>query len=543
MNIKQILVIFFTLFLFSNSIEAQKKENKIKSDSINYYTNKVSVAIKQSKQFPWKSYRELKSSLHFFKKIGNQKKIFQCLTNMSDIKKSSGKLGQAFDHLWEALYFVKQTNKSSNKATIHRKLSALYDTFNKGEESLYHLERALHFSKEIMFENDQNAQQLNSNYLNLAIRQRKSGNFRKAQRYLDSCVVTEKLVKNNSYILSNIELERSFLMIESGNLKKAYELLYNSKAKVKQNELGKKIRIYQYLGELKSADKQLDSSIYYFEQSLNLMDSLNLTKANTSYVLSRLSKAYIKKNKTKKAYNYLIRKNSITDSIMKHKNNAFSELIEIKNTHLESLLEKENLLNEQNLVIKESKETQLRLKIILGFVLILGIILFWVSRIRLKLKKSLIDKAETELKSKQEKEKGEEAIKLKSKELTSYALQLIDKDSAIDELLRILKEKSPSSYKSLNSKYKKGAKDLWDEFNLRFTEVNSDFYNRLKLKHPNLTVTEQKHSALIKLKFSTKEMARILNIEPHSVNISRSRIRKKLGLERSDSLEDYITNL
>lgn len=529
--------------VFTASVEAQENERKIKSDSITYYTDKISTALKQSKQFPSKSYRYLKLSLKFFKKNGNQKKIFQCLTNMSDIKKSSGKLGLAFDHLWEALYFVKETDNSSNKATIHRKISALYDTFNKGEESLYHLERALHFSKKILFENNQNAQQLNLNYLNLAIRQRKSGNFKKAQSYLDSCVITEKLIKNNSYILSNIELERGYLMFKSGNLKEADRLLHNSKSKATQNELVKRMRIYQYLGELKSADKLLDSSIYYFEKSLSLMDSLNLNRTTTSFVLSQLSKAYLNKNKTKKAYNYLIRKNSITDSILKNKNNAFSELIEIKNTHLESLLEKDTLLNKQDIVIQESKQTQFRLKIILVLVLILGIVLFWVSRIRLKLKKSLLDKAETELQSSLAKEKSEEALKIKSRELTSYALQLIDKDSAIDELLRILKEKSPTSYKSLNSKYKKGAKDLWDEFNLRFTEVNSDFYNRLKLKHPNLTITEQKHSALIKLKFSTKEMARILNIEPHSVNISRSRIRKKLGLERSESLEDYISKL
>ena len=134
-------------------------------------------------------------------------------------------------------------------------------------------------------------------------------------------------------------------------------------------------------------------------------------------------------------------------------------------------------------------------------------------------------------------------MELKSKELTSYALQLIDKDSAIDDLLNVLKEKAPSSYKSLSNKYKKGAENLWDEFNLRFTEVNSEFYTRLKEKHPNFTPTEQKHCALIKLKFTTKEMARILNIEAHSVNISRSRIRKKIGLKRSDSLETYVTNL
>ncbi|GAF03649.1 helix-turn-helix transcriptional regulator [Saccharicrinis fermentans] len=134
-------------------------------------------------------------------------------------------------------------------------------------------------------------------------------------------------------------------------------------------------------------------------------------------------------------------------------------------------------------------------------------------------------------------------MEVKSKELTSYALQMIDKDAAIDELLEAIKKDAPRSYKPLQAKYQKGSKDLWDQFNLRFTEVNTAFYSRLNDKHPALSPTEQKHCALIKLNFGTKEMARILNIAPHSVHISRSRIRKKIGLERSDNLEKYIANL
>ena len=540
---KNLTLSFFVFILISPIGNAQKKNKRIKTDSTSYYTAYISDISKTSKQFPDEAYEGLKKGHIFFKKTNNSKRTVQCLLQMSDIQKSKGKFSLSFDHLWEALYLVKQTDNNSTKASVHRKLSVLYEIFNKDEESLYHLERALQYSKEILIENSENAQQLNLNYLNLAGKQRKTGNFNRALKYLDSCIFTEKIINNKSYLMANIEIEKGYLMLKLDRLDEAYKLLHNSKSKTEDENVSQNIRIFSYLGELKSKENQLDSSIYYYEKSLKMMEDLNISKYQTSTVLAQLSKAYFKKNQSKKAYNYLVRKNKITDSIMRSKNNSYSELLEIKNTYLESLRKKDDLLSEQNITIKEGEQTQFRLKIILVLVFILGIVLFWVSRIRLKLKKSLLDKAETELESKLEKEKNEAAMKLKSKELTSYALQLIDKDSAIDELLKILQEKSPTSYKSLNSKYKKGAKDLWDEFNLRFTEVNSEFYNRLKLKHPNLTITEQKHCALIKLKFSTKEMARILNIEPHSVNISRSRIRKKLGLERSDSLEDYITNL
>ena len=60
----------------------------------------------------------------------------------------------------------------------------------------------------------------------------------------------------------------------------------------------------------------------------------------------------------------------------------------------------------------------------------------------------------------------------------------------------MLKTDAPESYVKINSNIIKGNKDMWEQFHLRFTEVNTDFYNRLLSKHTNLTATEQKHCAL-----------------------------------------------
>jgi len=63
------------------------------------------------------------------------------------------------------------------------------------------------------------------------------------------------------------------------------------------------------------------------------------------------------------------------------------------------------------------------------------------------------------------------------------------------------------------------------------------------LQHDSLTPTEEKHCELIKLKFDSKEMARLLNISVSSVHISRYRIRKKMRLERGDDLSNYIASI
>lgn len=513
------------------------------TDSTQYYTKEIKESLKTRILSPEKSYSRLLKSYSYFNKKNDIEQTLNCLINLSDIQKSIGKLNLSFEHLWQAQYLVKDTNNNSYKAIINRKLSLLYDAFKKDREALFHLQQALNYSKKIISKNKENSHQLNANYLNLAARERQSGNYNKALKYLDSCFFTDKMVKKSTYTILASNAEKGYLLMKLGETEKASQLLHSVKNKSLQGNSKFKARILYSLGELKANNKEHDSAIYYFENSLKLIKENKEHKNLTPSIFKKLSVLYSLKRKPKKAYSLLLEENKIKDSLVQNKNVVYNDLFKIKNTYLESIRKKDNLLKKQKVTIKKNEQTQFRLKIIIFLVglLAIGIVLF--SRMRLKLKKTLLEKTETELQSKLQKERSIAKIELKSKELTSYALQLIDKDSAIDELLKVLKEKSPSSYKSLNNKYKKGAEDLWDEFNLRFTEVNSDFYKRLKEKHPNCTQTEQKHLALIKLKFSTKEMARILNIEPHSVHISRSRIRKKIGLERSESLEDYIGDL
>lgn len=74
-------------------------------------------------------------------------------------------------------------------------------------------------------------------------------------------------------------------------------------------------------------------------------------------------------------------------------------------------------------------------------------------------------------------------------------------------------------------------------------QVNHEFFHLLKEKFPSITPKEQELCGLIRLNLSTKEIASIRNIEPHSIRIARSRLRKRLGLDRDDSLYDFLRDL
>lgn len=68
----------------------------------------------------------------------------------------------------------------------------------------------------------------------------------------------------------------------------------------------------------------------------------------------------------------------------------------------------------------------------------------------------------------------------------------------------------------------------WEKFSMHFDNVHSNFLSALKFKYPRLSASELKLSAYLRMSFSTKEIAQLLNISVRGVEISRYRLRKNL---------------
>ena len=83
----------------------------------------------------------------------------------------------------------------------------------------------------------------------------------------------------------------------------------------------------------------------------------------------------------------------------------------------------------------------------------------------------------------------------------------------------------------------------WDDFKLHFEKVHQGFFERLKGKYPHLTIKDQRLCAYIHLGLSTKDIAGLINITPESAEIGRIRLRKKLGLDRSQNLALFLQKI
>ncbi len=82
-----------------------------------------------------------------------------------------------------------------------------------------------------------------------------------------------------------------------------------------------------------------------------------------------------------------------------------------------------------------------------------------------------------------------------------------------------------------------------EQFYGQIEMVHQDFRMKLESSFPDLTHQEMKLAMLLRLNFSSKEISSLMNISPKSVEISRYRLRKKLGLLKGENLIVFINNL
>ena len=158
--------------------------------------------------------------------------------------------------------------------------------------------------------------------------------------------------------------------------------------------------------------------------------------------------------------------------------------------------------------------------------------------------------AEAELENTRLKERQlTQTLDHRNRELTSYAINFIQKNELMEELkinLSTLGKKADGEVRrqlqSLNRMVdSRVAIDRdWEEFKRHFEQVHPDFFATLLERYPELSPSEHRLCALLRLGMNVKESASILNIAPESVKMARYRLRKKLNLSTEDNLTQFL---
>ena len=450
------------------------------------------------------------------------------LHKKSDLYTYIGQYDLAYDALWDALLLTESIYHNNTLLLIHRNLGHLYDLYNKDSLALSHLKTSLNISKKLVSKKIERPHQLISSYFSLASFWRQRNNYSLSLKYLDSCQQIAP-ARELPYVMT----DKGYCYMQQGKLEEAKELLTRSLELHRQKGTPYEIVTLSFLGDLKKILLEYDEALDFYKQSLELQEKLQVHKEKRPEILQKTSDIYVLKGDLKNALNYLKASKNSSDKLFSTTSRNNKRLFEIKNKYAQELTQNKKLILTQQEKIEENKSKMIRAISVFVFIILLvfGAYIFYYQKAKIK-KLSLVRQ--------HDKDKTNAVLEVKSKELTAHALKMIEKEEAVQTLLEIIKKDNPKEYHALANKYAKGSDNSWEEFNLRFTEVNNTFYESLCKKHPNLSATELKHCALIKLNFNSHEMSKFLNISLQSVHTSRYRIRKKIGLDSNSSLETYI---
>ncbi len=147
-----------------------------------------------------------------------------------------------------------------------------------------------------------------------------------------------------------------------------------------------------------------------------------------------------------------------------------------------------------------------------------------------------------------------EAIKDKflcqAKVLTTKAIYIYEQNQSLitlkEQLTRLQRvvnkptqSKVQQMIKEINLQSKK---ETWQAFEKHFLAVNQNFYQNLAKEFPQLSPNEKRLCAYLRLNMNSKEIATLLHISHKSVEVARSRLRKKLSLtNKNTSLHLFLT--
>ena len=147
-------------------------------------------------------------------------------------------------------------------------------------------------------------------------------------------------------------------------------------------------------------------------------------------------------------------------------------------------------------------------------------------------------------------ERLQSEVVTKTMELAKNTMAMIRKN----ELLIDIREELASQKEQLGTRYPDkfhsritklienglNSEHDWEMFEHLFDQAHENFFRRLKESYPELTASDFRLCAYLRMNLSSKEIAPLLNISIRGVEEKRYRLRKKLNLRPEQNLTEFI---
>ena len=453
---------------------------------------------------------------------------------------------ESYDRLWTALLLADAANLDLTKSSIYKSLGRYYSFYNRRENALNFLGLSLDIKKRLVEKGELDKARLVENYHAFCATYRELNEPELGQIYLDSSFMYHSA--SASFIhKSFLKFEEAVLLNKGQKYEEALTIFKEILPWYSENNPSYQVLVYNYMGDSYKQLGDFSQSEACYKNSLKISETFNSHIDFTPLVHERLSSLYYSSGDYFQAYHSMKTVKDLDAAFFDSRSENNRPLLEIQDAFRKEKEAQAILLQEQRLAQFEQEEKVLFLqRIILSgcivFLILFGILYFNYVRSKHRTEKELIRK-----KQELEIQKTNELVELKNKELAASVLKLIEKDALVEKLKEKLAQGKGDikrqEIEQIVRSVSNGSSGNWQEFEARFVSVNKSFYEKLNRRFPNLTQGDQKICALVKLNFSSKEIAKLLGNSVESVHTTRSRLRKKLKLSRDINLTEFIADV
>lgn len=525
-----------------------------------------------------------KSAMAMFKSMGNTKKYLSCLNNLAAIYRPKGQYEKALKLHHEALRLREDLKDSVGLVSSHSNIGSVYLYTKDYSKAMQYFKTAERFAQQV--KNINAGAQIN-NLINVGVVYRRINKSDSALLYYQKALkIAER--HNIQARIATISVNIGIVHFYRNEYPDALKFFLKAKDIQAAKNFDKELtRTYQNIAET-----------YY---NMGRQDSA-LTAANKAYAMAKkvgyleivsnveniFAGIYASKGDYKTSNEYLRKFIANKDSLLNiEKEKAMADLEAkyefVKKQKKIELLEKDNELKKKQANIRVLQ----RNIAFAGAGVLLILVLAFGNRFRMRKKifeqrealfettaeKNRLEKehmkTQGELKEKEHKHIQEElktqaevsqlkADKLKdaldhsNRELSATAMFVYQKNEILGNINEMVEEvisNTPTEDRKPLKKIKSlinnniELTDDWDKFKLHFEKVHPRFFDDLSGQFSNLTQNELKHCAYLRIKLSGKEIARMLNVAPKSMQVARYRLKKKLELGTKDDLYEFIANV
>lgn len=296
---------------------------------------------------------------------------------------------------------------------------------------------------------------------------------------------------------------------------------------------------YRHLGEVNNKKGEYRKALRYMKEALKISDETGTRKKKIGDLLET-AKAYAGLGRYRKAYEFHTDYHKLHDEILGEEN--IRKMNELEIQYQTEKKEKELIIKQNKIQLLEEREQKAkneRLFLIISLIGAAALAIAVVYGLRQKIKRN-----------KTEREKLDNDLAFKEKELTTHALHLAHKNEVLLELKTQIKElknnsNSPRNYQKVINTINLDINNdnTWEQFRTYFEDVHKDFNSKVMRSYPEVSNNDLRLMSLLKMNLSSKEIANILNISVEGVKKARYRLRKKLKLNTEESLQELVIEL